>query len=682
MNLLNSILVLLLAWVLPPSVSAQKDPIKFGKIDEKDLAMKVYDKDSAASAIILCDYGNTTLEYSAVKSDFEMTYERHVRIKIFKADAEVLERLVNIEISFTKQINSTKEDIAGIRAVSYELENGKVKETKMDKSSIFEKELYKNNFVKKFTLPNVKDGVVIEYQYTITSDFFFRPRIWYFQDFFPTVHSEYRFSFPEYYSYAFNQEGYHHLSINENEVSSKTIHFMDRVTTDNVSGQSEMRTSSINMNTTNYRWAMKDLPALRNEVYITTAKDYFDKMEFQLDAVKWPNRPIRLFNDSWKTFSKDLLDDDDIGGKLKKRGAVNDLVKTILKDISDPKEKVFAIANYVKNNINVKTEGLVVSDRSHKKVLEEKVGAIGDVNLLMGAMLIEAGFKAKPVLLSTRSHGRVSQTYPILSRFNYIIMQVQVDTNLILVDAADPFLPVGVLPFELLNGQGLLLDENNPTWLNLQAAKTVDYVLAEVSVEKNKIIKGIIQTTQKSYEGLKLRKNINEQGEEKATKAFLEKLVGNGSLTSEKFENVKNPYENLKGKFEFATSEFLEANSEHIYFSPMMSFGYNTNPLKKQDRIYPIDFAHPSDRFYNLNFTIPEGYVVEELPKAAKIQWQDGSVMYQYLVDTEGTKGMIKISSKIQFKKPVFSAQEYEDLKKTFDAIIAKQSEQIVLKKK
>ena len=105
MNLLNSILVLLLAWVLPPSVSAQKDPIKFGKIDEKDLAMKVYDKDSAASAIILCDYGNTILEYSAVKSDFEMTYERHVRIKIFKADAEVLERLVNIEIPFTKQNN-------------------------------------------------------------------------------------------------------------------------------------------------------------------------------------------------------------------------------------------------------------------------------------------------------------------------------------------------------------------------------------------------------------------------------------------------------------------------------------------------------------------------------------------------------------------------------------------------
>ena len=297
-------------------------------------------------------------------------------------------------------------------------------------------------------------------------------------------------------------------------------------------------------------------------------------------------------------------------------------------------------------------------------------------------MFIEAGLSAKPVLLSTRSHGRVSQTYPILSRFNYILMQVEVDSNWILFDGADPFLPVGVLPFEVLNGQGLLLDESNPSWVNLQAAKTVDYVLADVSIENNKTIKGVIQTTQKSYEGLKLRKSIYEVGEEKATKAFLEKLIGNGSLTSEKFENVKNPYENLKGKFEFSTTEFFEANPEHIYFSPMLSFGYSSNPFKKQERLYPVDFAHSFDKLYNLNFKIPDGYEVEELPKAAKVQWPNGSISFQYFVDNEEAKGMIKISSKIQFKKPVFSAEEYDDLKKTFDAIIAKQSEQIVLKKK
>jgi hypothetical protein len=45
------------------------------------------------------------------------------------------------------------------------------------------------------------------------------------------------------------------------------------------------------------------------------------------------------------------------------------------------------------------------------------------------------------------------------------------------------------------------------------------------------------------------------------------------------------------------------------------------------------------------------------------------------------TEGVVKITSKITIKKPVFSADEYADLKKTFDQIVAKHAEQIVLKK-
>jgi hypothetical protein len=122
-------------------------------------------------------------------------------------------------------------------------------------------------------------------------------------------------------------------------------------------------------------------------------------------------------------------------------------------------------------------------------------------------------------------------------------------------------------------------------------------------------------------------------------------------------------------------------NSEHIYLNPLLCFGYTANPLKKAERLYPVDFAHPQEDFYNFSIKVPDGYVVEELPKSAKMAWQDGSIIFQYIVVPADASGIIKINSKIQIKKPVFTADEYVDLKKTFEQIVAKQSEQIVFKK-
>lgn len=682
MNSLKTVALAILSLVITPSVFSQKAPIKFGKIDEKDLKMTVYEKDSSASAVILCDFGDTYMEYNTVKNDFEIIYIRHLRVKIFKADSDVLSTFANIEIPFRRYDGQNQDLITDLKATSYSLENGKVKETKMDKSSVFENKTYENHFIKKFSIPEVKDGSIVEYTYKIVSDFTSYPRTWYFQSTYPVICSEYRFAYPEYFYYAVNQEGYHRLEVNEKTNSSQTINFTvkDRTTSRNVTSSSYSQ-ESVTMGIVNYRWVMKDLPSLRDENFITTASDYFDKMEFQLKSVQFPGSMVKTFNDTWSKFSKNLLENSEIGTKLKKTGATEDITQSIIQGKKDVKDKIVAIADYVRQNINVETNGSLFSDDSHKKVLEKKAGSVGDVNLLLGAMLTEAGIKVKPILLSTRSNGRVAQNYPLMSRFNYLIIQAQIDTNYVLLDAAEPLLPVGTLPYEVLNGQGLLLDTDNPRWVDLQATKTVELLNVDVTIEEGKTLKGIAYSTMKSYQGLKNRKKAIKEGEDKQSKAFLGKLIANGTMKSYQYENLKNPYESLKGKFEFETTDGLDVNAEHIYINPLLTFGYTVNPFKKAERLYPVDFAHPFDELYNFTLKIPAGYIVEELPKSSKIAWQDGSVVFQYLVVPADANGIIKINSKIQVKKPVFTADEYADLKKTFEQIIAKHGEQIVLKK-
>ena len=52
--------------------------------------------------------------------------------------------------------------------------------------------------------------------------------------------------------------------------------------------------------------------------------------------------------------------------------------------------------------------------KSLKNVLKERNGTEAEVNLLLTAMLLKAGYTADPVMLSTRSHGYTYAMYPLM----------------------------------------------------------------------------------------------------------------------------------------------------------------------------------------------------------------------------------------------------------------------------
>lgn len=52
------------ALLLSFSAPAQKPPIKFGNVPLEDLKMTIYNLDSSATAVVLADYGESTITYS------------------------------------------------------------------------------------------------------------------------------------------------------------------------------------------------------------------------------------------------------------------------------------------------------------------------------------------------------------------------------------------------------------------------------------------------------------------------------------------------------------------------------------------------------------------------------------------------------------------------------------------
>ena len=146
-KLLLALLVLLFSSVT--SFAQDKSKAKFGNITPEDFAPKAYAVDSNAAAVVIADIGSSVIEGNS-KSWFSLVYKHYKRVHILNKNGY---DVANVSIPIYVD-GSDEEKLDRLKAVTYNLENGKVVETKLDvKESVFKDKIDKNRSIKKFTFP-------------------------------------------------------------------------------------------------------------------------------------------------------------------------------------------------------------------------------------------------------------------------------------------------------------------------------------------------------------------------------------------------------------------------------------------------------------------------------------------------------------------------------------------------
>ncbi|MCU0451385.1 MAG: DUF3857 and transglutaminase domain-containing protein [Bernardetiaceae bacterium] len=672
--------------------TAQEAPLKFGKVSEAELKMTTYAPDSSAEAVVLADYGKTYFQYSQ-QTGFKLMFERHTRLKILRKEGL---GEADIPIRYYES-GGNREKVIDIKGVTYNLENGQVSKTKLEKSSIFDKEVTKNWHEVKIAMPNVKEGSVIEYSYTISSDFFFNLQTWRFQRQIPVAWSEYRVAIPEYFDYKMLSQGYHGFHLNEQSEKSENITevYSNRDDQNGLVPNQTVSTASASYRVFQNRWVMKDVPAFKNEKFITTPRDYLDQIEFQLGSIKFPNSPLKPIMGTWGSLIGALVNAEDFGGFINKTGPTKDLVAQLTAGLGDGKEKLLAIYHHVRDNYTYNDDDDYTADHSVAEVLKAKSGSSAEINLLLINLLRQAGYAANPVILSTRGHGRASKIHPITNKFNYVLAQVLVGEETLLLDATDPLRPAGMLDYNTLSGEGLLIveSEQGGRWVPLNAqVKTATLIMGDLQLEANGTLKGELKYNISGYEALALRKQLAKktaasQEAEGATDPAADSDVNDldeaNSLAKRKLTNIeheKDLTKALKATEEIEIAEFGQVSGDRIYFSPLPTFKMTENPFKQGARAYPVDFAYPSEESFFLTITLPDGYVIEEQPKNVRMPWGDGKkTRFEYLMAVNGNR--LQITIKQVLGETLFLPDDYTALKSFFGFIIAKHAEQVVLKK-
>lgn len=650
---------------------------RYGKVSEEELLEKQHPKDPEANAAVL--YKEYKVYYNYNPSiGFTLITEVHERIKIYNKEGFewATKKLVNYKSG------SVKVEVTGIKGETYYLEKGKVKSDRLGKDVIFKDVLNKYRESTSFTMPSVLEGSVIEYTYTLRSPFLISIDDISLQYTIPINNLKVHVKIPEYLVFKnyFNPRSAIQFKI---DWSSKTFR-TSNLSTVRESGNRgntvshSQRSSKIEYQENIYSIEQKDIPALINEDHIDYLNNYAAFMIWELQNTQFPNAIQENFTQSWDAVVKKIYQEPEFGNELDKSRYFKKELDILLKGNSLPKDKISVIFNFVKAKVKWNEYVSYFTDNGVQDAFEEGTGNVADINLMLTAMLKYAGLKANPILISTRDNG--VPLFPTRNGFNYVVAGVNLNDEIIMLDASDKYSEPGMLPFRARNWQGRVIREDGTSdWVDLMRnSNSEKTTMINVMIDDQFNCNGRVIEVLDGFYAKSYREDFADLNNDERIKK-LEQSNTKIIISDLDIQNEKEMGQNIKKSFKFELPGGAEQIGNNIYINPLLFLTTTSNPFKSEDRKFPVFLKHRSSITNTVNFMLPDNVKIESLPANKAVRLNEEDAMFKFIVNQNGN--FLRVTSELTFNNIIYLPEDYEMLKNFYNQLILINSEKIVLTK-
>jgi len=351
----------------------------------------------------------------------------------------------------------------------------------------------------------------------------------------------------------------------------------------------------------------------------------------------------------------------------------------LLKGATNQMEKAKKIYEYVTNNFTCTDHSQLFPGQSLKKLMDKKNGGVAEINLLLTAMFRQAGLLADPVILSTRQNGYVQEDYPVAGRFNYVISRANINGQDMLFDATRDGMGFGKLHYDCYNGQARVVNEA-ATEISLKSDQLTEKKVLSLFAtnDSNKKWAAHVSKLYGYYESNEVRKKAKLPGQESLLTELSNEFGTDIRVENLKVDSLTIIEEPVTVQFDIS---FKNETEDILYVNPLIMGRYKENPFKSADRQYPVELPYKVNEIYTLNMPVPEGYIVDEMPKPLTIKLNpNNDAVFEYNISKSGSQIMMRC--KLEINRTIFYAAEYNSLREFFGMLVAKQNEQIVFKRK
>lgn len=626
------LIIIALSMTMLTAWAQENVNMKFGKPTKEELTMTTYEADPQADAVVLCRL--TDVEYTIQSITYLIDYHEKVRIKVLKPDGARFAKVVipyqqhmainsiggtkvtamalpkpggssdsyfeGEGVSMTEGVFGTDADdiVEDIKATAFNMEGGKMVKTILKKSNIVNKKIDEQNYLVEFTVPNVKEGTVIEYEYNIHSQLFWQLRDWYAQCEIPVVYAKLDMDIPSYLIYNIEDHGIQRLTYTCTAGSMKFKLVSDPLA------------NPMTITTNHYVYIGRNLRAMPKDDYVWNIQDYCAGITAELRTYRLPGMSQMDFAKTWQQIDELILGSDAFNLQLNAHSPLHqELQEAHIQDIADVQERAAAVYQLVTGR--VKWNGKYdLWPQPTKEVLQQGTGSNADINMLLIQSLKDVGLEALPVVLRSRDQGMLPYNFPSFQKLTtYVVGVKQTNGQYAYVDATSTGGWLNVLPAILLADRARLVNPKGSTWVDLQKtikAKTVTAIEATLSADGT--IRGT-QTTQ--YEGVAAQSFRQQQH----STEFAPKAMDSTAV-------------NYLGTV---------ANGQ-ISFCPFPTPPIQPRPFATEDRLMPVEFPSLTSEMMTVNITLPEGYALVDKPEQYNMVTTDKGIEGRLFVSQIGQK--------------------------------------------
>ena len=524
------------------------------------------------------------------------------------------------------QDGNDKEKVRGVKANTYNAENGKIVKTELKKEDIWDEQTTENLKNRKFALPKVKAGSVLEVEYVISSPFIYSVPKWYFQGYIPCNYSEFEIFVPEYYSFSPISTGTH--AVNVESTYRETQGFSETV----------------------YTLSAKDLPAFKEDKFILNDNDYRTGIKYEMHSVKYPNAPLKYYSQNWNEIAQNLNDADYFGKSLRKK--YKELEPVVAEAMKlELNQRISYLYAYIQENYTWNDEYGKGSYDGLKKVFADKAGNVSELNIILINLLNQCQIPAYPLLTKSRNQGILNKAYPSLTELNYCLTYIPLANSYILLDASSKWSPMGELPYRAINISGVIMYEQrgevvdlpNPNHYKIQTVSTYD-----IDPDNNKII-GKSQIKRSEYAATKYRidlENKNDNSDSQAnsnadTDDDLEEFNIENKYTVTELLNIEDISKSIILKYDEELYTCSKVIGDKIFIDATFDFGQKQNPFNMEDRDYPIFYQYTIENRTTVSLNLPEGYTLESVPENMNVVLPDQKGSFSFEIKNQNDKILI-----------------------------------------
>ncbi|QMW00470.1 transglutaminase domain-containing protein [Spirosoma foliorum] len=630
--------------------------IKFGKLTPDQFINR--SADSTAEAVVLYEAGDVSFKVNVDAS--WIIFSHYIRILIRRKSAY---GRATVQLPVRRGVGTLNEKMDELEGYTYNLVDGHVLTDQLDiKSAHFTEKATESYWIEKFTMPNVREGSIIDYKYTLRTPYNIdrNPRTWRFQRDIPVDWSQYRIVLPG-NSYKLLLSGSLKLTIDEAKAVKISL----------IPGQRQSDAEE-------HFCAIKNVPAFQHESYTSNEDDYISKIDFE--PPNYLNNVANVeFAYSWEGIDKRLQTNIDFSDRLTPSNWLRKQAERLFPSQGDMLSRAILVYNFVRHTMTWNQE-FSIWGLDAKQLLTSKKGDTGDINLFLIALLRAANIEAYPVILSTRLHGSIVEEHALFRKFNCVIALVQLDGKEILLDATDPYIKPGMLPFHCLNGVGRLINPPNSRFVSLVPTERLSEVTTgQFTLNESGELMGTMSNSYGGYGAWINYKLVASAGQANYVEA-IHKVHNDWQVEDVKFTDTNQSEESFGVNYKLIISDACTKAGDRLYFKPMLTEAYQENPFKESFRRYPIDFTTPIDQAFTATYVLPNDFQVEALPKPVSIALpgNSGRFLYQVSIDTN----QLRVNSRFILRKPIYNPNEYPALRELFIQIVAKHKESVVLKQR